>query len=109
MSTLHINSDIMPDLKKDKILLLRTLRNLVTENVNYADVSELLDSEIAEHLMELKDKRRLRRLKKVGKALDELIEETVRDNQLREEERKFNEAKLKESVKNATERFNSDQ
>ena len=87
----------MEKFRKDKVELLKALRILVKENIGYADVSDSLESEIAEHLMELKDRRRHRRLKHLGKALDDLIKETVSEEKLKKEERLFNEAKLKQT------------
>jgi predicted TIM-barrel fold metal-dependent hydrolase len=86
----------MQKFEKDKVELLKALREIVTENLNYADVRAMIDSDVAEFIMELQEPRRQRKLKKIRKALDTLIKETVREEKLRKDERQVNEAKLKQ-------------
>ena len=88
--------DVMQKFEKDKVELLKALREIVTENLNYADVRAMIDSDVAEFIMELQEPRRQRKLKKIRKALDTLIKETVREEKLRKDERQVNEAKLKQ-------------
>ena len=70
--------------KKDRVLLLRALRELVTENMDNADINSYLEEEVAEFIIEIKDKRRFRRLKLIRKELDKFIEETICQHKLME-------------------------
>ncbi len=99
----------MTKFEKDKVVLLKTLRDLVDENIDYADVRDGDDLEAAEFIMELKDKRRVRRLKKIGRALDKLISDTVAEEKLREEDRKLSETKLKNTNEAYVAHCNADQ
>lgn len=66
----------MRKFEKNKVMLLKALIGLVNENLNFADVREEIDSEVAELIADLKDRKRLRRLKEMKKALDKFISET---------------------------------
>jgi len=92
-----------------KIELLKVLRDLVTENIGFKDVNAVLESEVGEFITEISDKRRYRRLKLVKRSLDKLIDETIREEKLRREERLYNEAKMKEAMENAARRSNDHQ
>ncbi len=101
--------DVMQKFEKDQVELLKALREIVTENLNYADVRAMIDSDVAEFIMELQDRRRLRKLKKVLRSLDEMIKETISERRLREQERLFNEAKLKQTNEAYAAHCNADQ
>lgn len=75
----------MRKLEKNKMALLKALMDLVKENLNFADVREELDSEVAELITDLKDRKRLRRLKEIKRELEKLIVETVSFEKLREQ------------------------
>jgi hypothetical protein len=72
----------MLNFKKNKVLLLRVLRDLVTEHMDNASINSYLEQEVAEFLIEIKDKRRIRKLKQIRKELDKFIEETKNNEEL---------------------------
>lgn len=67
----------MMKFKTDKVELLKVLRDLVCEEMSNAKMNVELESEVAEFLTEMTDKRRSRRLKLVRGALDKWINEMV--------------------------------
>jgi len=83
----------MLNFKKDRVLLLKALRDLVTEAVDDASISVELDEEVAEFLTKTKDKRRLRKLKMLRREVSKYIEEVASQKKLQEAERKHNEEK----------------
>lgn len=86
----------MLNFKKDRVLLLRVLRDIVTENMGYSDVNPYIDEDVADLITEIKDKRKCRKLKLVRNELDKMIKEMAAEQKLKEVERKFNESKIKE-------------
>lgn len=86
----------MSKFKNDRILLLRVLRDLVTENMDFGIVNSYIESDVADLISEIVDKKRIRRLKKVRKELDEMIEEMIIEEKLRKQERLCNESRFKE-------------
>jgi hypothetical protein len=89
---LHIIG-IMMNFKKDRVSLLAALKSFVQEGLEHASVAPM-DEEIAELVIELTDRRRTRKLKKINEALKEWISEMVREEKLRKEERQYNEEVL---------------
>jgi len=79
--------------KKDRVSLLAALKSFVQEGLEHASVAPM-DEEIAELVIELTDRRRTRKLKKINEALKEWISEMVREEKLRKEERQYNEEVL---------------
>jgi hypothetical protein len=67
----------MMKFKTDKVELLKELRKLVSEELGNAKMNVYLESEVAEFLTEVTDRRRSHRLKLVGRALDNWIDEMV--------------------------------
>lgn len=63
--------------KTDRLLLLKELRNLLSESVDDSKVNVDLDEEVALFLTEVTDKRRVRKLKSVRNELDKWINEIV--------------------------------
>jgi len=61
----------MLNFKKDRVLLLKALRDLVTEGMDNFTLNSLLDQRVVEG----KDKRKIRRLKLMRRELDDFIEE----------------------------------
>jgi hypothetical protein len=90
---LHI-SDAMKNFKKDKVLLLTALQTLVKENLEFSSINTYNDEEVADTVIELTDKKRIKNLKKVLDALNDLVKETVSEKKLHEQERKYNEEVL---------------
>lgn len=86
----------MLNYKKDKVLLLRIIRDIITENIGYGNVNPYIDEDVADLVTEIKDKRKCRKLKLVRNELDKLIKEMATEQKLKEIERKFNESKVKE-------------
>lgn len=65
----------MLNFKKDKILLLKEIKSLIIQTINNAAINPLLEEEVSELLTEVKDKRRLRKLKLIRNELDKFIVE----------------------------------
>ena len=65
----------MAKFKTDKVTLLKLLRNLVSEGIDNAKVNVELESEVAELISDLTDKRRVRRLKSLRRDVDKWIDE----------------------------------
>jgi hypothetical protein len=84
--------------KKDRVLLLKALRELVAEDVKNSSIDPFLEEDVSDFLADMRDKKRIRRLKEIQKALNEWIPELVSQEKVREEERQYN----RESMKNAT-------
>lgn len=61
--------------KNNKKLVLKTLMELVKESIDNADINVDLEQDVAELLTEIKDKRRLRKLKSLKKELNDWIVE----------------------------------
>ena len=99
----------MMKFKKDRISLLKVLRDLVTENIDAAAINVFSEKEISDYMAEVTDKKHARHLKAIRRELDKLIEEVKSETRLQEQERLYNESKLQETMKNAAEHFNADQ
>ena len=74
--------------KKDKILLLKALRELVSEDMENSEINPYMDQEVSEFMIEITDKRRVRRLKSMRKELDKYIEEIEEERRLIEKEKR---------------------
>lgn len=57
------------------MLLLKALREIVTENMDHRLLETSIEQDVAEFLTEIKDKKRYRRLKSIRKELDRWINE----------------------------------
>lgn len=90
----------MLNFKKDEMALLQVLRDLVTDNLGYGDVNANLDSDVSDVIMELKDKRRLRRLRDMRRALDKFMKSFNEKRKSHDRERKFNESLSKSILGN---------
>ena len=89
---LHIIG-VMMNFKKDRVSLLTALKSFVQEGLEHASVAPM-DEEVAALVIELSDRRRTRKLKKINEALKEWIDEMVREEKLRRQERQYNEEVL---------------
>jgi hypothetical protein len=89
----------MKNFKKDRVLLLKALRDLVSECIEYSSINPNFEQDVAEFFIEFTDKKRSRRLKKIRKELDNFIEETITRQKLEEDERKVNEELHKRNQK----------
>jgi len=76
----------MLNFKKNKVLLLKTLRNIVTDEIDNASIDPSMEEEVAEFLTDVKDKRKVRQLKAIRKELDTFIKEVESSKKLQEEE-----------------------
>lgn len=79
--------------KKDRVSLLAALKSFVQEGLEHASVAPM-DDEIAALVIELTDRRRTRKLKKINEALKEWIAEMVQEEKLHKQERQYNEEVL---------------
>lgn len=93
--------------KKDKILLLKALRELVSEDMENSEINPYMDQEVSEFMIEITDKRRLKRLKSMRKELDKYIDEVTLEQKLMKEEREYNEKQLMEINRVRAERVSS--
>lgn len=93
---LVIRISVMFKYKEDRVLLLRALRDLVTENMDASSMNPFAEQDVAEYLTEVTDKRRARKLKYLRRELDQYIAEIVQQQSLEKQERLFNEVKLKQ-------------
>jgi hypothetical protein len=91
----------MKNFKKDRLLLFRALQNLVTENLKYSNVNVYDDADVAEVVIELRDKKRQRLLKKLSDAMNDLIKNFVNEVEFRKQEQ------MRKAISNESERFNS--
>lgn len=62
--------------QKDKLELLKSLRDLVLEDLRNSTVNVDLEYDTSEVLMEITDRKRSRRLKLIKRELDSWIDET---------------------------------
>ena len=62
---------------KDNALMFETLQDLVKETINNASINSMLDEEVSEFMLEVTDKRRLRKMKKLKLELDEFIKSNI--------------------------------
>ena len=97
----------MKNFKKDRVLLLKALRDLVSECIEYTSINSNFEQDVAEFFIEFTDKKRSRRLKKIRKELDNFIEETITWQKLEDDERKVNEELHKQKQKVYTELDNN--
>ena len=97
----------MLNFKKNKVLLLKTLRNIVTDEIDNASIDPSMEEEVAEFLTDVKDKRKVRQLKAIRKELDTFIKEVESSKKLQEEEVKYYEEKRIKSAEVLSERFNT--
>jgi hypothetical protein len=97
----------MKNFKKDRLLLFRALQNLVTENLKYSNVNVYDDADVAEVVIELRDKKRQRLLKKLSDAMSDLIKNFVNEVEFRKQESEYNQEQMRKAISNESERFNS--
>jgi hypothetical protein len=97
----------MKNFKKDRLLLFRALQNLVTENLKYSNVNVYDDADVAEVVIELRDKKRQRMLKKLSDAMSDLIKNFVNEVEFRKQESEYNQEQMRKAISNESERFNS--
>lgn len=97
----------MKNFKKDRLLLFRALQKLVTENLKYSNVNVYDDADVAEVVIELRDKKRQRLLKKLSNAMNDLVDEFVKEQKLRKQETEHNQEQMRKATSNVSERFNS--
>ena len=84
--------------KKDRVLLLKALRELVAEDVKNSSIDPFLEEDVSDFLAEMRDKKRIRRLKQMQKELNDWIPELVSQEKMREEERQYNVSELKKAT-----------
>jgi hypothetical protein len=87
----------MPNFKKDNMVLLKVLRDLITENMDASKINPFLDHDVSEFITDITDKRRFRRLRDMRRALDTYIEAQEVQERLMERQRIQTEARLKKA------------
>lgn len=88
----------MKNFKKDKLLLFKTLQNLIKENIRHSNVNVYDDVDVAEVMIELKDKKRQKLLKNLSSAMDDLISDFIKDENIRKKESEYNKEQMREAV-----------
>lgn len=94
----------MFNFKKDKAEILKTLYKLVRENLEFGDVNVDSESDMAEFVSDLRERKRIRKLRKLKLEVEKWMKEMAAEKHLKEELRKINEAKLQESNRVRAER-----
>lgn len=82
-------------------MLLKALRDLISEGMACGNINPLLDQEVSEFIVEVTDKKRLRRLKNLRQELDKFIVEISTQNELLDQEYKLSEKQRIKSIENA--------
>jgi hypothetical protein len=80
--------------KKDKVVLLKALRNLVKENLEFGAVNIYMESDVGEVMTDLCDRKRLRNLKKLQRATDNWMKELEVEHRIKNAEQRNNNEKL---------------
>jgi hypothetical protein len=86
--------------KKDKVSLLKALREVVTDNMEYGEINPQIDRDVADLMLELTNKKHLRRLKLIRKELDKLIDEVLTDENRKNESYEYREARRQKITEN---------
>ena len=102
-----IRISVMKNFKKSRLLLLKALRDLVSEDMENGSINPNFEQDVAEFFIEFTDKKRLRHLKMIRKEVDKWIEQMTSQEKMEEGERKFNEDNSKKASKSYLERINS--
>lgn len=63
--------------KKNRVELLKALRDLITKSMDSASINPNFEEDVAEFFTEITDKRRCRRLRSMRKEVDKWIEELI--------------------------------
>lgn len=92
----------MKNFNKDRVLLLKELQKLVSQNLKYSNVNVYDDADVAEVVIELRDKKRQRLLKNISKAMDSFIKDFSKEQKMRDEESEHNKQSMREAVSNVT-------
>lgn len=95
--------------KKDKLSLLKSLRDLVKDNLDFGSINVDIDSDVGEFVADLRDRKRMRELKKLKRAADEWLKELESETRLKKAEQKHNDEKLQESNRIRAERTDEHQ
>lgn len=90
--------------KKDRILLLKELHEIVKDAIEASSIDIYQEEEISDYMIEITDKRRIRKLKTINKEIDKWLNELTHEKVLKEQERLFNESKRKENYVNVAHR-----
>jgi hypothetical protein len=86
----------MKNFNKDRVLLLKELQKLVSQNLKYSNVNAYDDEDIAELVIVVKDIKQQRLLKKISKAMDEFIKEFIQEQKWKLQEAEYNKKSIRE-------------
>lgn len=86
----------MPNYKKDKMLLLKALRDLLVENIGYESLNPHDEEGIANLILELSDKRRIREMKRILKEYDVHLKAVYAEEKLKEQETMYDREQLRQ-------------
>jgi hypothetical protein len=64
---------VMLKFKNNRLVLLKTLRELVSDAIENADINPVFEEDVSKLILDITDKRRVRRLKLIRKELDVFI------------------------------------
>lgn len=82
--------------KNDRILLLRMLREIVKKQIEAGSLNTFIEEDVSNYLMDVTDKRQVRKLKKIMNEVDKWLKDMVKISKLEREETLYNQAKMKE-------------
>lgn len=63
----------MLKIKNNKLELLKALQTLVDESLEFVEVNDSLESEVASMLMDMKERKRIKKLKLMSRELDKWL------------------------------------
>jgi glutamate synthase domain-containing protein 3 len=113
LSMLRINGSICfmmkLKLKKDKVSLLKSLMDLVLDNIENSKIYPQLEQDIAEFVTEIRSKKRVRYLKSLKRELNKMINEVTIQEKLMKDESEYEKHHLEEISRTYAERINADQ
>ena len=99
----------MLNFEKDNVSLLKSLLDLVKDNIEFGSVNADIESDVGEFIADLHDRKRMRELKKLKIATDKWLKELEAETRLKKAEQKHNDEKLQESNRIRAERADEHQ
>jgi hypothetical protein len=70
----------MKNFKKNRIELLKAVQDFIKDNLDFSSVNADLESDAAEFITDLRDRKRIRQLKVLKHEVDEWMKELKTDN-----------------------------
>ena len=89
----------MPNYKKDKLLVLKALRDLLVETIGYENINPHDEEEVSNLILELSDKRRVRKFKRILKEYDVYLKQVFVEEKLKKQEQMYERSELQKNIK----------